>query len=64
MPAGREDVREEDEVGFVGGTGGEGEAVEIGVGDAEALGLAALVGAHCYIAIGATCEASDFNMLV
>lgn len=39
MPAGGEDVSEEGEVGFVLGAGGELEAVEVGVGDAEVLGL-------------------------
>ena len=39
MPARGEDVGEEGEVGFVVGAGGEGEAVEVGVGDADVLGL-------------------------
>lgn len=39
MPAGGEDVGEESEVGFVLGAGRELEAVEVGVGDAEVLGL-------------------------
>lgn len=39
MPAGREDVGEEGEVRFVLGAGGELEAVEVCVGDAEVLGL-------------------------
>lgn len=43
MPAGREDVGEEGEVGFVRGAGREGQGVEVGVGDAEVLGLDSLV---------------------
>lgn len=39
MPTRREDVGQEGEVGFVLGAGGELEAVEVGVGDAEVLRL-------------------------
>lgn len=39
VPAGGEDVGQEGEVGFVLGAGGELEAVEVGVGDAEVLRL-------------------------
>ena len=56
MPACREDICQEDEVAFVGCAGGEGETVEIGVADAEVLGLAALVGTHCYVAVSTACE--------
>ena len=56
MPACGEDVGEQDEVCFVLCSGGEGQAVEICVWDAEVLGLAALVGAHCNVAVGAACE--------
>lgn len=44
VPACWEDVSKEGEVGFVLGACGELEAVEVGVGDADVLGLAALVG--------------------
>lgn len=52
MPPRWEDVCQEDEVGFMA-RWGEGQSVEVGVGDADVLGLAALVGAHCYVAVGA-----------
>jgi predicted cobalt transporter CbtA len=38
---------------------GEGEAVEICVWDAEELGLAALVGPHCYVAVRPARETSS-----
>ena len=58
MPAGGEYVGEKDEIGFVLGAGGQGETVEICVRDTDELGLAALVGAHCNVAVGSACETS------
>ena len=45
VPAGREYVGKQGEVGFVLGAGWELEAVEVGVGDAEVLGLESRSGA-------------------
>ena len=59
MPAGGENIGQEDEVSFVLRAVGEGEAVEICVWDAEKLGLTALVGPHCYIAVCSTRETSS-----
>ena len=61
MPAGREDVGKQDEVGFIGGAVGEREAVEVRVGDTEELRLTALVGAHGYVAVGSSSETTAFK---
>lgn len=59
MPTGGENIGQEDEIGFVFRAVGEGEAVEICVWDAEELGLAALVGPHCYVAVRPARETSS-----
>ena len=59
MPTGGKDIGKEDEIRFVLCAVGKGEAVEIGVGDAKILGLTALVGSHCNIAVCSSCEATE-----
>jgi hypothetical protein len=63
LPACREDVCEHGEVCFVLCAGGQLEAVEVGKGDADVLSLAALVRAHCYVAVSSACEAGKVSVL-
>ena len=55
--AGREDVGEQDEVGLVLGPRRQLQAVEVGEGNAQVLGLAARLRAHRDVAVGAAGEA-------
>ena len=56
MPPRWENVGEQHKVGYFVGTRRESEGVEVCVGDAEALGLAACVGPHRDIAVHTTGE--------